>query len=104
MDVTPNPDNTLDQNELDQLLLINGFLEEANAIEGGKKSLIDEIRNAILDSGKLSHREWRALRGRLREIEQLIPTIDLIIELKARRREPDENTQTAEHPRRRAAH
>jgi hypothetical protein len=104
MGVTPNPDNTLDQNELDQLLLINGFLGEANAIEGGKKSLIDEIRNAILDSGKLSHREWKALRERLREIEQLIPTIDLIIELKARRREPDENSQAAEHARRRTAH
>ncbi len=89
MGTTPTIDNTLDQNELDQLLLINGFLGEST-LEGGRKSLIDEIRNAILDSGKLSHREWRALRDRLREIEQLIPTIDLIIELKARRREPDE--------------
>jgi hypothetical protein len=104
MGVTQNPENTLDQNELDQLLLINGFLDEANATEGGKKSLIDEIRNAILDSGKLSHREWKALRERLREIEQLIPTIDLIIELKARRREPDEHTNAGEHVRRRAAH
>ena len=102
MGATPIPDNTLDQNELDQLLLINGFLGES-AIEGGRKSLIDEIRNAILDSGKLSHREWRALRGRLREIEQLIPTIDLIIELKARRREPDEGSTAPAHLRKSTA-
>lgn len=84
---SPKPDDTLDQTELDQLLLLNGFLDGEQA-EGKKKSLIDEIRDAILDSGKLSHREWKALRERLREIEGLIPTIDLMIELKSRRREP----------------
>lgn len=101
---TPKPDDTLDQTELDQLLLLNGFLGD-DAIEGGRKSLIDEIRNAILDSGKLSHREWRALRERLREIEHLIPTIDLIIDLKSRRREPADGSQTdTDRLRKRAAH
>jgi hypothetical protein len=70
----------LDQGELDQLLRINGFLEEDNG--DGRKSLIDEIKDAILDSGKLSLPEWKALRARLRDIESLIPTIDLIIQLK----------------------
>ena len=41
-----------------------------------------EIRTAILDSGKLSLTDWRKLRTKLREIERLIPHIDLIIELK----------------------
>lgn len=78
--------NNIDQNELDQLLLINGFLTED--VPGGKKSLIDEIQDAMLDSGKLSLREWRALRERLREIERLIPHIDLIIQLKSQRKDP----------------
>ena len=101
---TPKKDDTLDQSELDQLLLLNGFLGD-DAIEGGRKSLIDEIRNAILDSGKLSHREWRALRDRLREIEQLIPTIDLIIDLKGRRRDPVDTTHNeTDRTRKRTAH
>ena len=82
-----NPDpahTTLDQQELDQLLLINGLL--ADKPEAGSKNLVDEIRDAVLDSGKLSLREWRALRDRLKEIERLIPHIDLIIELKGQRR------------------
>jgi hypothetical protein len=72
--------NQLDQVELDQLLRINGFLEEDAG--DGRNSLIDEIKDAILDSGKLSLPEWKALRARLRDIESLIPTIDLIIQLK----------------------
>ncbi len=81
----PHPERTiLDQSELDQLLLINGLLGDAGS--AGGKSLIDEIRDAVLDSGKLSLREWRALRDRLKEIERLIPHIDLIIELKTQRR------------------
>ncbi len=78
---------TLNQRELDELLLLNGFLEDDQP-GGGKSSLIDEIKDAILDSGKLRLGEWRALRARLSEIERLIPTIDLIIELRTRRGEP----------------
>jgi hypothetical protein len=78
--------NNIDQSELDQLLHISGFLTED--VPGGKKSIIDEIQDAMLDSGKLSLREWRALRERLREIERLIPHIDLIIHLKSQRKEP----------------
>ena len=78
---TPHqPGNQLEQGELDQLLRINGFLEED--LGDGRNSLIDEIKDAILDSGKLSLPEWKALRARLRDIESLIPTIDLIIQLK----------------------
>lgn len=71
-------DNLLSQDELNDLLAINGFISE----EGEKKSLIDEIRSAILDSGRLQLAEWKSLRARLKEIEKLIPHIDLIIELK----------------------
>lgn len=78
--------NNIDQNELDQLLHLSGFLTED--VPGGKKSIIDEIQDAMLDSGKLSLREWRALRERLREIERLIPHIDLIIHLKSQRKDP----------------
>jgi hypothetical protein len=84
--------NALDQNELDELLLLNGFLTEDSA-DGTRKSLLDEIRDAVLDSGKLSLPEWRALRDRLKEIERLIPHIDLIIDLKSVRRE----TRPADH-------
>ncbi len=75
----------IDQQELDQLLLINGFLSD-DATEGRGKSLVDEIKDAVLDSGKLSLKEWRALRDRLKEIERMIPHIDLIIDLKSSRR------------------
>ncbi len=71
-------DNLISQEEVDGLLTLGGFISE----EGAEKSLIHEIKDAILDSGKLSFREWRSLRDRLREIEVLIPHIDLIIELK----------------------
>lgn len=70
----------LTQEELDELLRINEFIA---APEPSKASLADEIRAAILDSGKLSLAEWRSLRARLREIEELIPHIDLIIKLKS---------------------
>ncbi len=76
-------ESVLEQAELDQLLRLNGFLDDG---ETGRKSLIDELNDAILDSGRLSLKEWRAMRDRLKEIERLIPTIDLIIDLKMRRR------------------
>lgn len=68
----------LSQEEVDRLLTINGFIRAG----AEKSSLIDEINDAILDSGKLSLDEWKSLRARLKEIEKLIPHIDLIIELK----------------------
>jgi hypothetical protein len=71
----------LTQEELDELFQINEFIAEA---EEERKSLVDEIREAILDSGRLSLAEWRSLRERLRDIEELIPHIDLIIRLKER--------------------
>ena len=70
--------NLLSQDELNELLTINGFISEKSE----KKSLIDEIKDALLDSGKLQLSEWKSLRARLKEIERLIPHIDLIIELK----------------------
>jgi hypothetical protein len=79
-----NDENRLQQEELDRLLLINGFLAEPT--DTNRKNLIDEIQDAILDSGKLSISEWVALRDRLKVIERLIPHIDLIIDLKSGRR------------------
>ena len=70
--------NLLSQEEINDLLTINGFIRD----ESKGSSLIDEIKDAILDSGKLHLHEWRSLRARLKEIERLIPHIDLIIELK----------------------
>ena len=70
----------LSQEELDRLLSISGFISDGNT--GDRKNLIDEIKDAILDSGKLSLDEWMGLRDRLKEIERLIPTIDLMIDLK----------------------
>jgi hypothetical protein len=71
-------ENLLSQDEINKLLTINGFISDGKA----QKSLIDEIKDAILDSGKLRLSEWKSLRARLKEIEILIPHIDLIIELK----------------------
>lgn len=73
-----NKRNLLSQDEINDLLTINGFISDRTE----KTSLIDEIKNAILDSGKLTLVEWKSLRARLKEIERLIPHIDLIIELK----------------------
>jgi hypothetical protein len=76
--------NTIEQSELDQLLQITGFLNDQ--VGPNQKSLVEEIEDAVLDSGKLSYAEWVALRDRLKAIERLIPHIDLIIQLKAQRR------------------
>ena len=72
------------QQEIDQLLQISDLISEQG---GDKHSLADEIRNAILDSGKLTLEEWRSLRHRLQEIEDLIPHINFIVELKTQREE-----------------
>lgn len=50
-----------------------------------KQSLLEEIHSAILDSGRLTLVQWMNLRKKLREIETLIPHIDLIIRLKSKR-------------------
>ncbi len=75
-------DNALAQSELDDLLRIHGLLGEGDK---NGVALIDELENAILDSGKLQLAQWRALRDKLKAIERLIPHIDLIIELRERR-------------------
>lgn len=67
----------LSQADLDDLLRINEFIEQQD-----EKSLVSELKMAILDSGKLELAQWQQLRNQIREIEQLIPHIDLIIKLK----------------------
>lgn len=67
----------ISQAELDNLLHINEFLEQED-----DDSLVSEIKQAILDSGKLELNQWQSLRDHIREIEELIPHIDLIIKLK----------------------
>lgn len=67
----------ISQDELDNLLHINEFIEQKK-----NDSLVSEIKQAILDSGKLELQQWEALRDHIREIEELIPHIDLIIKLK----------------------
>ncbi len=80
-DIDDEKQNLLSQDEVNDLLTINGFINEKSA----QKSLIDEIKDALLDSGRLELSEWKSLRARLREIEELIPHIDLIINLKTKR-------------------
>jgi hypothetical protein len=75
--------DALDQSELDDLLRINGFLADEGKVSG--RTLVDELHEAILDSGKLTLRQWKDMRSRLQEIERLIPHIDLIITLRERR-------------------
>ena len=67
----------ISQADLDNLLRINEFIEQHD-----NHSLVSELKRAILDSGKLELQQWRLLRVQLREIEELIPHIDLIIKLK----------------------
>ena len=67
----------LSQNDLDNLLRINEFIEQED-----ENSLVSELKRAILDSGKLELYQWESLRDHIREIEELIPHIDLIIKLK----------------------
>jgi len=76
----PSGNGIVSQDEIDKLIGISDFICE----EEGGHSLADEIRDALLDSGKLTLSEWRSLRDRLREIEELGPHIDFIIGLKAK--------------------
>lgn len=70
-------DQIISQDDLDNLLHINELIERDE-----NDSLVCELKQAILDSGKLELIQWEALRDHLREIEELIPHIDLIIKLK----------------------
>lgn len=71
------------QDEIDELLAIANFIETED--QNDHHSLIEELKSAILDSGKLKLKEWHTLRRKLHEIEELIPHIDLIIRLKEQR-------------------
>ena len=67
----------ISQDDIDSLLRINEFIEPDD-----ENSLVEELKRAILDSGKLELDQWQTLREHLCEIELLIPHIDLIIKLK----------------------
>ncbi len=75
-------ENGLAQDELDELLRIHDLIADGDKTG---TALVDELENAILDSGKLSLAQWRQLRDKLKAIERLVPHIDLIIELRERR-------------------
>ena len=74
--------NLISQEEMDELLRIHDLIGGGDEGKQRQLSLIDEIKNAILDSAKLTLDEWRSLRQRIVEIEKLAPHIDLIIQLK----------------------
>ena len=76
------------QNEIDDLHAIADFINHEDQKQT-QHTLIEEIKSAILDSGKLSIDEWNALRRKLHEIESLIPHIDLIIRLKEQKQMRD---------------
>ncbi len=67
----------ISQADIDNLLHINEFIEQQQ-----NDSLVSELKQAILNSGKLELSQWQALRSHIQEIEELIPHIDLIIKLK----------------------
>lgn len=72
-----NETDIISQDDIDSLLRINEFIEPDD-----ENSLVEELKQAILDSAKLELDQWQTLREQLREIEVLIPHIDLIIKLK----------------------
>ncbi len=70
-------EDIISQDDIDSLLRINEFIEPDD-----ENSLVEELKQAILDSAKLELEQWQTLRDHLGEIEELIPHIDLIIKLK----------------------
>ena len=70
--------NLLTQKEINDLLAINELIDDKKE----NKSLVDEIKYALLNSGELSLRDWKSLRAQLKELEELIPHIEMIIKLK----------------------
>jgi len=75
-------ENLLTQKEINELLEIGNLIDEKQE----RKSLVDEIKYALLNSGKLTLKDWKSLRNKLKEIEELIPHIDMIIKLKVESR------------------
>lgn len=73
---TANKDDIISQADMDNLLRINEFIDQVD-----ENSLVSDLKRAILDSGKLELEQWESLRDHIREIEELIPHIDLIIKL-----------------------
>lgn len=76
MDEINRQEFELSQNEVDSLLM--RFISK----QVEQKTLVEEIKEALLDSAKLSLAEWHELRDRIREIEELSPHIDAIIKFK----------------------
>ena len=70
-------EDIISQEDIDSLFRINEFIDTND-----KHSLVEELKQAILNSGKLELHQWQSLREHLGEIEALIPHIDLIIRLK----------------------
>lgn len=70
-------EDLISQEDIDSLFRINEFIETDD-----KSSLVEELKQAILNSGKLELYQWESLRDHIKEIEELIPHIDLIIKLK----------------------
>lgn len=89
MPATDITDKLITQSEVDEMLRIHEIIKPST--DGGPKSpsLLDEIKNAILDSGKLKLDEWKSLRDKIREIEELIPHMDMIIRLKEQQERRD---------------
>lgn len=71
--------DVVSQEQLDTLIQLSEFI---GTKKGATRQLIREMRSAILDSGRLSLEEWRSLRAGLKEIEELLPVMDIIIRLK----------------------
>ncbi len=70
----------ISQDDMDSLL--STFVSDEGS---DHDSLLEEIHSAILDSAKLTLLQWVNLRKKLREIEELIPHIDLLIRLKSKK-------------------
>ncbi len=68
----------ISQDEMDSLLAT--FVSDEETAD--HESLLEELHEAILDSGRLTLMQWVRLREKLREIEELIPHVDFIIKLK----------------------
>lgn len=75
--VKASQNTIISQEDINNLLRINEFIDQVD-----ENSLVSDLKKAILDSGKLELEQWQCLRNQLKEIETLIPHIDLIIKLK----------------------
>jgi len=83
MTATDIKEKLVSQDEIDEMLRIHEIIRHDDERGGpSAPSLLDEIKGAILDSGKLTLDEWKSLRRKIKEIEELIPHMDVIIRLK----------------------